>query len=359
MKQAEQFTLYMPTYSADSLTDEDFGELRLVFTPNDSVRKATLFDTFDHSLRLSGRLLLSTGRGLEVIGRDGSLLQQPARQTTGLVAALDDGVVKDALADVSPLRALMPVGDISLGLVMAALVDDEAKTHIRVHVIEVLTEAGFSGLLVSLRCLRGYEESLDAALDCFCALGGKPLKTIDLYAKLFPKHSSYDPKPCISIGNDEAAFDVATDIIASYLPVARANEEGIVADIDTEFLHDYRIALRKIRSVLSLFKGVYDDKTTSELKTRFSALMAPTGQQRDLDVYLLEKQKFYDLLPDSLHGGLDKMFALFAEERQKEQKTLAAHLSSEAYRQEVKELGKLVPQVQETRARSECGPSCP
>ncbi|SNY91265.1 CHAD domain-containing protein [Cohaesibacter sp. ES.047] len=341
MKHAEQLTHYLPTYSADGLTDESFGKLRLTYAPSNDGFSATLLDTFDHALRRSGRLLVAGEGMLELMDRDGSPVRQAARQTGGFVADFDDGAVKEAIADVPALRALLAIGDVDLCAISAALVDDEEKTHVRVQLMQVSTSDGFMGLLVTLRALRGYEKSRSAALDRLAALGGKPLKAADLYTRLFPKRLAYNTKPKIRIGNDEEAFDVATDIIAAHLPVARANEAGIIEDIDTEFLHDYRIALRKTRSVLSLFKGVYDDETTRSLKDRFSTLMAPTGRLRDLDVYLLEKQKFYDLLPQSLHGGLDQMFALFAAERQDVQQTMAGLLSSKAYRREITDLQKL------------------
>jgi len=70
------------------------------------------------------------------------------------------------------------------------------------------------------------------------------------------------------------------------MAIARQNEDGIKADYDTEFLHDYRVSLRKVRSVLSLFKG-----ENIALKQAFSDIMKGTNQLRDLDVYLLDKQE--------------------------------------------------------------------
>ncbi|WP_416173464.1 CHAD domain-containing protein [Cypionkella sp.] len=115
----------------------------------------------------------------------------------------------------------------------------------------------------------------------------------------------------------------------------------MIGDLDTEFVHDYRVVLRKIRSVLSLFKGVYTKQLTDELKAKFSEMMEPTGRLRDLDVYLLEKQKFYDLLPQSQHSGLALMFKLFAEQRVTEITKLVRHLHSKSYKKEISRLEKL------------------
>jgi len=76
---------------------------------------------------------------------------------------------------------------------------------------------------------------------------------------------------------------------------------------------------------------VYDEDQTTALKAEFSAFMAPTGALRDLDVYLLEQQRYYDLLPDSLHGGLDALFSLLAKVRATEKNRLTRHLQSTPY----------------------------
>src|SRR5690606_30875457 len=104
-----------------------------------------------------------------------------------------------------------------------------------------------------------------------------------LYDALFPALSNQANKAEVSLASDTTAIQATNRIIATQLQAACAAEAGIIADHDTEFLHDYRVHLRKIRSLLSLFKGVYDEALGNHLKTQFSALMAPTGKLRDLD----------------------------------------------------------------------------
>lgn len=77
------------------------------------------------------------------------------------------------------------------------------------------------------------------------------------------------------------------------------------------------------------------------MKARFSALMAPTGRLRDLDVYLLEQRSFFDLVPSTMHAGLEGMFTLLDERRANEQASLADHFRGERYRKDIKALAKL------------------
>nr|WP_254438726.1 CHAD domain-containing protein [Ruegeria arenilitoris] len=155
---------------------------------------------------------------------------------------------------------------------------------------------------------------------------------------LFADFPAYNAKPDIELGKQEPSIEVAVDIIRTYLEVARKNEAGIVADIDTEFLHDYRVSLRRVRSVLSLFKSVFSPEQTSALKREFSDLMASTGRVRDLDVYLLEKDIYFNLIPSNLHPGIEAMFAKFEQERNRELAVLSRRLRSAAYGRQMKQL---------------------
>ncbi len=299
-----------------------------------------MLDCFDEPLRDSGRLLLEIGETLELWMADGQVLTQTARREGNFVSDLQDGPVKQALADLTALRSLLPVGSGELRRETLTLVDDVEKVQCRAQLRLLTTKQGGT-LLVTVQGLRGYDKALALLRKKLDAASGQNPGESDVYSRLFPGHQGYRAKPPIVITPDTAAFDAANDIIAAYIPVARANEPGIIAEHDTKFLHDYRISLRKIRSVLSLFKGIYEQERTDALKARFSELMARTGRMRDLDVYLLERQKYYDLLPQILHGGLDMLFARFAEERKEEHAKLARHLRSKSYGKEMAKLEKL------------------
>ncbi|MEY8840906.1 CHAD domain-containing protein, partial [Cribrihabitans sp. XS_ASV171] len=97
----------------------------------------------------------------------------------------------------------------------------------------------------------------------------------------------------------------------------------------------------KIRSVLSLFKEVFPEAETARYKAAFSDLMAPTGRLRDLDVYLLERETYFALLPESLHAGLAEMFGQFQMERDGAQRKLARRFRSKAYAAEIADIEAL------------------
>lgn len=332
---------YLPVRSVNKFVTQQIGHLDPMPANEGRTDSAafTALDCFDQTLRRSNRLLIEAGAALELLNGGLSMIAQASPNKARFVADLDDGPVKRALAMVSPLRSLLAVGNGERHRAAAVFVDDEGKTHCRVNLMQLVTTQG-RAVIIELYGIRGYDESLELLREHVEQLGGVPLDCSALYQQLFPPQPSYTTRPDILISDDDTAFDAANRIIANHIPLMRANEPGIIGDYDTEFLHDYRIHLRKVRSVLSLFKGVYDDAQTATLKAEFSALMALTGPLRDLDVYLLERQRYYDLLPDSLHGGLDAFFGLLAKVRNTEKTRLIRHLRSPAYQRSINAAAK-------------------
>jgi CHAD domain-containing protein len=326
----------LPNAVGETRLGKSIGKLKARYDTREP-QDFSVLDCFDQSIRSSGAILIEAGGELLLISDQG-VLRQPSRWRGSYVADLEDGPVKAALGMVSPLRCVMELGFGQMRVSGFRLEDDERKTHLRGQIVELEADTGAAVTLVTGRALRGYGK---AALRLSERLDQMGFAALDAGLPVLSSDPLYVAKPDIAMTGEESAFQAANDIIKAYIDVARLNEPGIMADLDTEFLHDYRVALRKIRSVLSLFKGVYSEDQTLALKTAFSDLMAPTGRMRDLDVYLLEKDHYFDLLPDQLHDGLTAMFDMFAKERNAQLAAMTERLQSDAYAQEVTALKKL------------------
>ncbi|MBB6226409.1 inorganic triphosphatase YgiF [Polymorphobacter multimanifer] len=81
----------------------------------------------------------------------------------------------------------------------------------------------------------------------------------------------------------EAAFEV---IMASCMRHYRMNEAVLLETSDPGALHQTRVALRRLRSALTLFKDVATDDRFAALRDDVRALAAVLGKARDLDVLL-------------------------------------------------------------------------
>jgi CHAD domain-containing protein len=112
-----------------------------------------------------------------------------------------------------------------------------------------------------------------------------------------------------------------------------ANEDGIRRDIDTEFLHDFRVAVRRARSLLSLLPGVFDPQGRHALKAGLQAAGRVTTGLRDLDVYLLQQPRYEALLPDRLRPAIAPLFASLKRRRGRERRKTLVFLDAGAYRE--------------------------
>ena len=79
----------------------------------------------------------------------------------------------------------------------------------------------------------------------------------------------------------------ARQIHLALLGILVANEPGLRANLDTEFLHDFRVAVRRTRSLLGQIKHVFPPDVVEHFSTEFSWMGRLTGPPRDMDVLVL------------------------------------------------------------------------
>lgn len=73
-------------------------------------------------------------------------------------------------------------------------------------------------------------------------------------------------------------------VLAAALEQLQANEPGVLEDGDPEYLHQYRVALRRLRSALRVFRKVIEPEFESHARTELRWIAQATGPSRDWDV---------------------------------------------------------------------------
>jgi CHAD domain-containing protein len=111
----------------------------------------------------------------------------------------------------------------------------------------------------------------------------------------------------------------------------RRNEPGLIADIDTEFLHDFRVAVRRTRAALGQMKQVFPAERRKRFKQDFAWLGRMTNAQRDLDVYLQRQEHYKALLPASTHADIEPFFASLRQQRAQAHRQLVRTLATKKY----------------------------
>ena len=130
----------------------------------------------------------------------------------------------------------------------------------------------------------------------------------------------------------EMRADEAAKIILRFLcGVMRHNEDGIREDSDVEYLHDYRVAVRRTRSALGQIRIVFPAETTLRYKEDFALVGRWTNDLRDMDVYLSAEKSYRAMLPGALQDDIDPLFELLRQKRSEAHKKVVEGLDSDSY----------------------------
>ena len=307
--------------------------------------KAIFYDSFEWGLWFGDRLLYHSRGRLRLCERDHDWIGDQrhdlpiaAKRVPRFEWDFPEGSLRNELKRLLGVRGLKRVARLSIREQTVELLNETEKTVFRFDLTEFfahreLREPFFR--LCHFQPLRGYEDEAAKADGILRALGATEIREGPL-AIFFRENGvvprRYTLRPVFDLRPDMSARETARRIVRRLLVIVRENEPGIIDDTDTEFLHDYRICVRKIRSVLSLINGIYPEETTEELKTAFAQFCEVTNRLRDLDVYLLARQEYAGMLPPALRPALEEMFRDFAKERRRALRKVVAHLRSPAYR---------------------------
>ncbi|MCP4204426.1 MAG: CHAD domain-containing protein [bacterium] len=120
-------------------------------------------------------------------------------------------------------------------------------------------------------------------------------------------------------------------IFETLLKIMVDNQAGVVGRVDAEFLHDYRVAVRRTRSALSLFGSVLPPVMSRRGRRFFSDLGRRTNVARDLDVLLLELPGYAEDLPDDHSAGLVSLQRKLEQQAAREYAAIGRWLTGKTY----------------------------
>lgn len=144
---------------------------------------------------------------------------------------------------------------------------------------------------------------------------------------------SYSSKINVSLDPQMRSDEATRLILRRLFEVVEANEEGIRADIDPEYLHDFRVAIRRTRSALSQVQEVFPTSLTERFRSDFSILGSFTNELRDLDVYLLAEDSYKSMLPDIMREDINPLFDYLRSRRTQALRDVIAFMDSQEYAQ--------------------------
>ena len=302
--------------------------------------RLTFFDTFDWRLFKAALVLYQTGNKLVLQKHhsDDILLQQPVDNIPKFVWDLPEGMLRERLEPIIKMRALLKLTEANLSTTSFRILNKNDKTIARLihETLQAHPKENAQPMAEQLRInpVRGYSKAARKIHRQLKTMGIDPIpdnllvKALELGDR---NPQDYLAGLKVKLEPEMRADEATKAILRSSLRVIKLNEEGVKKDIDTEFLHDFRVAVRRTRSVLSQVKGVFPEETTLRFKQDFAVIGKLSNELRDLDVYLLAEDNFKGMLPNPVHSDIDPLFEYMKQKRATALQRVIKGLNSEHY----------------------------
>jgi CHAD domain-containing protein len=355
--------------SAEDLLPAALAALSQAFTVTPEVgapgaRRRTWLDTFDWRLyraglmleferaRRGGRLLLSRADGTPQA-------EQPVTGWPPRRPALDlpPGPVRDRIMVLIRPRALLPIVRAASTVSVTRLLNADGKTVARLvaeHITVTTaapgptaagpTAAGTAAvsttaelpLRLTVSAVRGYPAQTRKAAALLAGVPGVSHASQSVFTAALTalgRHpADYTSGVDAEITASMPASVAVARLLLRLLDTLEQNVDGVLRDIDTEFLHDLRVAVRRTRSAIKLLGVVLPADLARHYATEFKWLGDMTTPTRDLDVFLLGFGPMTAQLVAASPADLEPLRAFLVRRRAREFRRLAAALRGPRFR---------------------------
>ena len=370
-----EFVLEAPAADATAATDDAMAALAEAFTMSaeragSGAHRRTWLDTFDWRLyraglvlefeqaRRGGRLLLSKADGTPQAEQ--AVTTWPRRPVLDLPA----GPVRDRIIVLIWPRALLPIVTAVSTATVTRLLNADGKTvarlvanHATVTAATVAgggtTAAGTTAELpprLAIAEVRGYPGQARKAASLLADLPGvAQASQSEFTASLtaLGRHpADYSSSVEAEITATMPASVAVARLLLRLLDTIENNVDGVLRDIDTEFLHDLRVAVRRTRSAIKLLGAVLPAELAEHYKNEFKWLGDVTTPTRDLDVHLLGFGPMTGELAAS-PADLEPLRAYLVRRRAREFRRLATALRGPRFRAIIQDWRKALLEIRD------------
>jgi CHAD domain-containing protein len=252
---------------------------------------------------------------------------------------LPEGPLREEVASIVGPRRLLAQAEAEEQGAILEMLDDRGKAVARLRIASGQARLpAASGdwrpwpAMITLTALRGFEDEYERLVPVIASRPGIQRCPEGPIAAILRQVGAAEPRdlssPDVAL-DPEARADVgARQIHLALLEILVANEPGVRGNVDSEFLHDFRVAIRRARSLLGQIRGVFPPDIVEHFAVEFSWIGRLTGSARDTDVLVLalrEQQGEFDA------GDVDALIAFLGATQQREYGRLIGALDSTRY----------------------------
>ena len=248
-----------------------------------------------------------------------------------LAEDLPAGPVRDQILKLASPRALLPMATAAGAVSVTRLLNADGKTVARLIVDRsTVTRADQAVPLpprLAIAEVRGYPGQASRAARLLAETPG--VSAAERSAFLAALHAlgrhpnDYSNGVTTEITAQMPASVAVATLLLGLLDTLEQNVDGVLRDIDTEFLHDLRVAVRRTRSAIKLLGDVLPDGLAAPYAAEFKWLGDLTTPTRDLDVHLLGFGAMAGQLVAASPADLEPFRAFLARRRTREFRRLS------------------------------------
>lgn len=303
------------------------------------------YDTFEEEAFRKGLAVVRRKAKLLVIELDSGQVLADApfsgSPASFFAATLPEGKARKLLLKCSDLRAFINRCTIDHFISSWRLLDEDDKTVARLE-YESIRPADKKSKAVfprhySITPLKGYHKELSQMLlalpepvDAYRIVSFKE-RFMTIMEAAAPFGQGYSAKLHLQLDPKAPIHENIRRLLRFTTSIMEINEEGIRKDIDSEFLHDYRVSIRRSRSIIKLLNGAFEPEKTAWALAGLRELGKRTNELRDSDVYLLRRDEYTELLPPSLQTALNPFFSDIEAAKRLHHKQFSRYLVSREY----------------------------
>lgn len=296
------------------------------------------YDDFDAHLWKANYLLCKVDKQkFQLIDHSGCINEVRVSSDARFWWEFSDGKVKDKLQKLVGLRAVLPIISLNLLETDFSLRNGDQKIVVKGHLTQSIVGDKVTCYFI-LQALRGYTKYYAKVVQLLRPLIKEQVNDFGLRFLIMDQDiRALDSKQGIplSLTEDMRTEQAVRAMAIVMLDQAGLHVNGVIADTDTEFLHQFRVNVRKLRSLISLLKKALPATMIDTLKPRLSLIASKTNKLRDLDVFILAQDSYRAMLPANFESGLSELYRLIEKQRQQEKNKVARYLSSNDYRTDV------------------------